>query len=110
MLGLGTWRPSLAAMWRTAAVQPAPLHTSSAALIAPRPSVPKLKLKSHSGAKKRFFPVHGAASTKFKRASTNKQHLNSGMSRVRLARLRGQQIVATGPVSKMLRRLLAPRL
>ena len=97
-------------MWRTAAVQPAPLHTSSAALIAPRPSVPKLKLKSHSGAKKRFFPVHGAASTKFKRASTNKQHLNSGMSRVRLARLRGQQIVATGPVSKMLRRLLAPRL
>ncbi|WFD22483.1 hypothetical protein MEQU1_001155 [Malassezia equina] len=108
MLGLGAWRPSLAAAWRTATAQP--LHTSSVAWIAPRPSGPKLKLKSHSGAKKRFFPVMGASSPKFKRASTNKQHLNSGMSRVRLARLRGQQVVATGPVSKMLRRLLAPRL
>lgn len=110
MLGLGAWRPSLVAAWRTAAAQSAPLHTSSVALIAPRPSGPKLKLKTHSSAKKRFFPVLGAATTKFKRSSTNKQHLNSGMSRVRLARLRGQQIVATGPVSKMLRRLLAPRL
>ncbi|KAL4402433.1 large ribosomal subunit protein [Malassezia pachydermatis] len=91
------------------------LHTSAIVAAAPRPSAPRTKLKSHSAAKKRFFPVMGSGrgsplSIKFKRTSSNKQHLNSGMSRVRLNRLSGTQVVSSGPVSRMLRRLLGPRL
>lgn len=91
----------------------AALHTSAAAFAAPRPAVKHTKLKSHSGAKKRFFPVLGSAkgnpvAMKFKRNSSNKQHLNSGMSRVRLHRLNGTKVVSQGPVSRMLRRLLSP--
>merc|ERR1712172_342589 len=60
--------------------------------------------------KKRFFPIQGSSrgTPKIKRAHSNKQHLNSGMSRTHLSRLRRPQIVATGAVSRMLRRLLAP--
>lgn len=89
------------------------LHTSAVLAAAPRPSVPKTKLKTHSATKKRFFPVTGSglgATIKFKRTLANKQHLNSGMSRVRLNRLGGTQVVSTGPVARMLRRLLGPRL
>ncbi|WFD26120.1 hypothetical protein MNAN1_001095 [Malassezia nana] len=107
MLGLGAGRPSLVVA-RMALQRP--LHMTAFLNVAPRPSSPKTKLKTHMGTKKRFFPVQGSALPKFKRASPNKQHLNSAMSRVRLARLRGTHVVGTGPVSKMLRRLLAPRL
>jgi hypothetical protein len=91
------------------------LHTSSLLAAAPRPAEPRYKAKTHSAAKKRFFPVQGSTKgspvmTKFKRASANKQHLNSGMSRVRLHRLGGAKIVTRGAVNKMLRRLLGPLL
>lgn len=89
------------------------LHTSSVLLAAPRPKAVRTKLKSHSGAKKRFFPIIGSAkgspaSMKFTRGSANKQHLNSNMSRVRLNRLEGTKVVSRGPVAKMLRLLLSP--
>ena len=80
------------------------------ALSAPQPKARAYKLKTHSATKKRFFPIQGSSrgTPKLKRAHSNKQHLNSGMSRTHLSRLRGQQVVATGAVSRMLRRLLAP--
>ena len=89
------------------------LHTSAVRPAAPRPKVQTFKLKTHSAAKKRFFPIagsgrSGAIGTKFAYAHANKQHLNSGMSRARLGRLRRAQIVSTGPIPRMLRRLLAP--
>ena len=91
------------------------LHTSSVLEAAKRSGGVKHKLKTHTGTKKRFFPVQGtsrgnAASIKFKRTMPNKQHLNSGMSRVRLHRLGGAKIVTRGAVNKMLRRLLGPLL
>lgn len=91
-------------------------HNSACAQVAPkRKGPPAPKLKTHSAAKKRFFPVVGSGRghpgcVKFKRSSSNKQHLNSGMSSVRLNRLRGTQVVASGAMSRMLRRLLAPRI
>ena len=91
-------------------------HNSGCAQVAPkRKGPPAPKLKTHSAAKKRFFPVVGSGRghpgcVKFKRSSSNKQHLNSGMSSVRLNRLRGTQVVASGAMSRMLRRLLAPRI
>lgn len=96
-----------------AQVPAAAFHTSALAAAAPRPNIANSKLKSHSGAKKRFFPVIGSAkgsavTMKFTRGSANKQHLNSGMSRVRLSRLAGSKVVSKGPVSRMLRRLLGP--
>lgn len=105
-------------MWgRATAPRPAlfqvGLHTSAVLQAAPRPQKQSFKLKSHSGAKKRFFPVMGSAkgnpvAMKFTRNSSNKQHLNSNMSRVRLHRLNGTKIVSKGPVSRMLRRMLSP--
>ncbi|PKI84654.1 hypothetical protein MVES1_001668 [Malassezia vespertilionis] len=96
----------------------APLRTfsSSAALgVAPRPAKVNTKLKTHSGAKKRFFPMTGtgkgaAPLTKFKHGHANKQHLNSAMSRVRLNRLEKSAVVSGGRTARMLRRLLAPRM
>lgn len=89
------------------------MHTSAMRLAAPRPKVQTHKLKTHSAAKKRFFPIagsgrSGAVGTKFAYAHSNKQHLNSGMSRARLSRLRGTESTSTGPIPRMLRRLLAP--
>ena len=86
------------------------LSTTSMSLAAPRPKAHLYKLKTHSATKKRFFPIQGSSRgpPKIKRAHSNKQHLNSGMSRTHLSRLRRPQIVATGAVSRMLRRLLAP--
>ncbi|WFD30778.1 hypothetical protein MSPP1_001802 [Malassezia sp. CBS 17886] len=92
-----------------------PFYATLPTPVAPRPSSVATKLKTHSSTKKRFFPISGtgrgnAVATKFKRAHANKQHLNSGMSRVRLNRLEGTSVVARGAVARMLRRLLAPRL
>lgn len=89
------------------------VHTSAPARAAPR-TAPRLKLKTHTGTAKRIAPIRGSAVSagqlKFKRAHSNKQHLNSSMPRARLARLGDVAVVRSGPVSRMLRRLLAPRI
>lgn len=89
------------------------LHTSAPARAAPR-TPPRPKLKTHTGTAKRIAPIRGSAAgagqLKFKRSHANKQHLNSSMPRARLARLGEIGIVRSGPVSRMLRRLLAPRI
>ena len=113
-------QPLRAALVRTAAparaaasVPTASMHTTSRLGAAPRPAVPKTKLKTHTGAKKRFIPTQSgtqAIAVKFKRTMPNKQHLNSRMSRVRLNRLVGTTVVSSGPVARMLRRMLGPRL
>lgn len=108
-----TVRPTLPVA-RAAPLQLAPLHASAVSAAAPRPATRRTKLKTHMGTKKRVAPIPGsgnkASQIMFKRAHPNKQHLNSGMSRVRLNRLGNTAIVRSGPVARMLRRLLAPRL
>ncbi|WFD33447.1 hypothetical protein MCUN1_000260 [Malassezia cuniculi] len=106
--------PLAPALARAAPMQIAPIHASAVSLVAPRPAVRRTKLKTHGGTKKRIFPILGsgnkASQIKFKCTRPNKQHLNSNMSRVRLNRLGGTTVVRSGPVARMLRRLLAPRL
>lgn len=113
---LSTMLPGMLVARRVLAQVPAAaFHTSALAAAAPRPNIANSKLKSHSGAKKRFFPVIGSAkgsavTMKFTRGSANKQHLNSGMSRVRLNRLGGTTMVSGGAMAKVLRRMLGPRM
>ncbi|GMK58768.1 hypothetical protein CspeluHIS016_0602100 [Cutaneotrichosporon spelunceum] len=62
-------------------------------------------LKSHSGAKKRFRLTGGGV---YKRAQAGKQHLNTGFSGGRIARL-GKTAYTTPSQTKTIRRLLAGR-
>ncbi|KAG2186367.1 hypothetical protein INT43_002805 [Umbelopsis isabellina] len=61
------------------------------------------KLKSHSGAKKRFFPV---ANGKFKRWQVGKRHINVGFSPERTNRLMGSVMVTKKSDKRMLRKAL----
>ncbi|KAK0539347.1 hypothetical protein OC834_000066 [Tilletia horrida] len=65
------------------------------------------KLKTHMGTKKRFFPV-GSVEGMFKRGKAGKSHLNSHMSSVRRAGLRGTAITPPGQTARHLKRLLRP--
>ena len=115
MLLAGLLQRPMAAAAAAAAPSRTWLHTSSVLEAAKRSGGVKHKLKTHTGTKKRFFPVQGtsrgnAASIKFKRTMPNKQHLNSGMPRVRLNRLGGTTMVSGGAMAKVLRRMLGPRM
>ncbi|MCL2851034.1 MAG: 50S ribosomal protein L35 [Firmicutes bacterium] len=61
------------------------------------------KMKSHSGAKKRFKATSGG--TKIKRASQNKNHILNKKSRERKRKLRQGDYVASGQ-DRMIRALI----
>ncbi|CAO3676846.1 unnamed protein product [Umbelopsis ramanniana] len=61
------------------------------------------KLKSHSGAKKRFFPVGNG---KFKRWQVGKRHINVGFTPERSNRLKGSLVIQNKSDTRMLRKAL----
>ena len=66
----------------------------------------KIKMKTHSGAKKRFR-VTGGKSKKFKRQQMNKRHILTKKSPERKMRLRGTEMVGIDhPIFNAIARML----